>query len=246
MIHKRTLSVGLLLLVGIGAVLVLTVPRMVRRAFYPLAPPMPPVVSTPVAQILADLEAALKSKAPRVLAELQPGLSNEEIAVLETKAGLHLPEEIRALYRWRNGSRSRDPHFDGPIPGHRFVPLAEALSLPTVISNQVAHAPVVGRAAFKIVAGHTKSWITLFDDGCGDGYFFDPKRKLQEGAVFYRFAEDMTYVFFPSVKNLLAGVVKSYERDAFTWKESPSGPSLNEDFNKTKQVWAEFGSSNIR
>jgi hypothetical protein len=126
------------------------------------------------------------------------------------------------------------------------VALAKALSLPVVLSNSVAKAPVAGRAAFGIVAGHTKSWITLFDDGCGDGYFFDPKRKPQERAVFYCFAEDGTYVFFPSVGNLLAGAVKCYERDAFLWKEGPSGTGLKEDFNASRQVWDEFGSSNTR
>jgi hypothetical protein len=92
MTRKRMVGIGVLVVVGLLAVLVLTVPRMVRRFFYPLAPPMPAVVSKPVAQILAELEAAIKSKAPRVLDELQPGLSDEQIAALEAQAGLQLPE----------------------------------------------------------------------------------------------------------------------------------------------------------
>ena len=105
---------------------------------------------------------------------------------------------------------------------------------------------MVQRAAFGVFAGHRRSWITLFDDGCGDGYFFDPKRKPQEGAVFYSFAEDGSYVFFPSLGNLLAGAAKCYEVGAFSWTNGPSGPHLEEDFNQSRKVWDEFGSSNVR
>jgi cell wall assembly regulator SMI1 len=244
--RKRVISIGLLIVLGVLAFVVLMVPQGVRRFFYPPAPPMPPVVSKSVAQILAELESAMKRKAPHVLDDMQPGLSDEEITTLERQAGIQLPEEMRVLYRWRNGCRSQDPRLTGPIPGHRFVPLAEALGLPVVLSNQVARATVAQRTAFGIFAGHRKSWITLFDDGCGDGYFFDPKRKLKEGAVFYCFAEDGSYVFFPSVGNLLAGAVKCYETGAFSWKEGPSGPGLDEDFNQTRRIWDEFGSSNIK
>jgi hypothetical protein len=105
----------------------------------------------------------------------------------------------------------------------------------------MAQATPVERAAFGVFAGHRVSWITLFDDGAGDGYFFDPKRKPQEGAIFYCFAEDMTYRFFPSLKNLLAATVKCYETSAFSWKTNQSGPGLEEDFAKSEQIWTEFG-----
>jgi cell wall assembly regulator SMI1 len=243
---KVILGIGLLIVMGALAVVVLMVPRAVRRYFYPPAPPMPPIVSRPMAEILGELEAVMKTNAPRVLEDLQAGLPNAEITALERQAGFQLPEDIRALYRWRNGSRSSDPRLAGPIPGHRFVPLAEALSLPAVISGQVAGATPVQRAAYGIFAGHRKSWITIFDDGCGDGYFFDPKRKASEGAVFYHLAEDMQYIFFPSAANLLAGAVKCYERKAFSWKDDPQGPGLEEDFNQSPKIWEEFGASNSK
>lgn len=241
--RKRMMALALLVVAGVLVASVLILPWAIRRSFYPPAPSMPHVVNKSVEQILGELEAIMQSKAHPVLDGFQPGLSDQQLTNLERQAGIQLPDEIRALYRWRNGCRANDPRVVGPIPGHRFLPLAEALGLPSILSNQVAQATAAQRAAFGIFAGHRKTWITLFDDGSGDGYFFDPKRKATEGAVFYCFAEDGTYVFFPSLGNLLAGAVKCYEQGAFSWKEGPTGPRLEEDFDQAKKIWDELGSS---
>jgi cell wall assembly regulator SMI1 len=244
--RKRIVIIGSLAVVAAIVLAGLFVPRMARNFFYPAAPTMPAVTSRPMDQLLIELEAFLKTQAPKVLEQMQPGISNEELAKLEQQAGIQFADDIRALYRWHNGSRSRDPQFDGPIPGHRFVPLDEVLGVPTMVSNQVAGATPVQRAAFSVLADHRKSWLHLFDDGAGDGYFFDPKRKPSEGSVFYCFAEDGTYLFFPSIRNLLAGVVKCYEQGAFFWKDDPAGSHLETDFQKAERIWDEFGSSKLR
>jgi cell wall assembly regulator SMI1 len=205
---------------------------------------MPPEVSQNIGEILNKLEGLMQNKAPDVLAELKQGLSDAEITALENKSGTRLPDDVKALYRWHNGCSTRNPLNCGPIPGHRFVPLDEALGANGVISNQVANTTGAQRAAFEIFAGHTKSWIPLFDDGAGDGYFIDPVRKASQGAVFYHFAEEARYVFFPSVKNLMAGIVKCYEQNAFAWKTNENGPGLIEDFERAEKVWKEFGTGN--
>lgn len=243
---KRIVAIALMVVAGLLVVSALLIPGAIRRFFYPPAPPMPSVVDKSTAQILSELEGAMRSKAPKVLDQMQTGLSDGEIAALEGQSGVRLPDEIKTLYRWRNGCRSSDPRVAGPIPGHRFVPLKEALGLVTALSNQVAQVTAVQRAAIGLLAGHRRSWISLFDDGSGDGYFFDPKRKPEEGAVFYSFAEDGSYVFFPSLRNLLAGTVKCYEKGAFLWTNGPSGPHLDEDFNQSRRIWDEFGASNVR
>jgi len=208
---------------------------------------MPPVVGETTEQILAKLENALKQQAPQLLEFLQPGLSDQEITELERRAGVQLPDDIKALYRWRNGCKLEQMKPSGrlsdvPVPNHRFVPLGEALGLQTVLSNQLAHVTTVQKGAFEVFAGHRKSWVSLFDDGAGDGYFFDPKRASAIGAVFYCFAEDRTYVFFPSIKNLLAGIVKCYEKGAYTWKDG----QLDNNFELSERIWDEFGASDIK
>jgi len=207
---------------------------------YPTAPQMPPIVSQSTEEILGQLEFQLKSKAPQIFTNLQPGLSDEKIVELERKSGIQLPDEIKALYRWRNGFKleminSCGFQVAGPMPGHYFLPLEEALHIPVSVSNEVAQATLTLRTAFNVLAGFTKSWITLFDDGAGDGYFFDPKRKPTDGAVFFNFMEEGQYVFFPSAKNLYAGMVKCYEQGVFTWKEENGQPGLREDFSAAEK-----------
>ena len=68
-----------------------------RTFFYPIAPPMPAVVSEPLPEILARLESILKTNAPQVLAGLQPGLAAGDIAKLEQQYQVQLPDDIRAM-----------------------------------------------------------------------------------------------------------------------------------------------------
>jgi hypothetical protein len=62
--------------------------------------------------------------------------------------------------------------------------------------------------------------------------------------VFYNFTEDRTYVFFPSAKNLMAGAAKCYEQEIFRVKPGSTPPKLDEDFEKARKIWEEFGASN--
>lgn len=240
--RKYVIWLGLSLLALI-VLAVIFVPSAIHRFFYPVAPRMPPVVTKPITNLLTELESLMRTKAPQAFEQLQPGLPADQIATLERQNGILLNDEVRALYRWRNGCLTRNPLLCGPVPGHRFVPLAEALGESAGLSNQVARATTVQRAAYGFFAGHRKSWIALFDDGSGDGYFFDPERKPEEGAVFYCFAEDGTYIFFPSLKNLLAATVKCYETGAFVWKTDQSSSHLDEDFARSQQIWMEFGAN---
>ena len=237
-------SSAVVLLIAFVVLVVAYVPRALRSFFYPPAPLMPAIVSKTVPEILTELELVMKTNAPKVLEQMQPGLSDAEIARLEQQANLKLPDDIKALYRWHDGCRTLDPMLTGPVPGHRFVPLAQALGEFGVVSNQVAGGTSAQRAAYNIFAGHRKSWIQLFDDGAGDGYYFDPKRKPSEGAIFYCFAEDNTYLFFPSVANLLEGTLECYKQNAFVWDDAPSEAGLEEDFEKSDKIWSRFGARN--
>ena len=62
--------------------------------------------------------------------------------------------------------------------------------------------------------------------------------------MFYTFTEDNEFVFFPSPRNLMAGIAKCYEQGAFRVKPGTSPPQLHEDFEKAEKIWAEFGASN--
>jgi cell wall assembly regulator SMI1 len=213
----------------------------IRRFFYPTAPPMPGDVSEPTAAILARLDSVLQEKAPGALAQLRPGLTSAEIAQLEDENGVRLPDDIKVIYRWHDGSWQTTNDSSELIPGHRFWPLREAIEERRAIRKQAAEASLAGRLAFRVFASHTASWIGLFTDGAGDGYFYDPARTAAEGAVFNHFAETRTYVFFPSATNLMAGVAKCWAENVYPEPAHASHSDLADRLTREDRVWSEFG-----
>jgi cell wall assembly regulator SMI1 len=242
---KRRLRLGIGIAVVAGSIVTLsTLARAgLRSFFYPTAPRMPAVVREPMSEVLTRLDGVLRANAPHVAEALQPGLSAEAIAKLEEQNHVQLPDEIKSIYGWHNGSARTTNYLSGDfIPGHRFLPLDEALA--EKAASSPGRASWLQRIAYRVFAGHRETWICLFSDGAGDGYWFDPKRKPAEGAVFFNFTETMTYEFFPSAKNLMAGVAKCYERGIFRVKAGSSPPELDEDFQQAAQAWDEYGASN--
>lgn len=233
---KLLVLIGLILAAWFGG-------RMgLRSFFYPSPPAMPPVVEQTTEELLAQLEETLRDRAPAVADSLQPGLSEEQITALEAKGGFQLTDDLRALYRWHNGMPANGTQDF--IPGHRLLPLEEVVQQSLEARRQINSASPVQRSAHRIFAGHRKGWLTILDDGAGDGYFYDPKRVTKGGSFFYHFAEDSYYLYFPSVRNFLAGVVECFEANAY--HQYADGERLDEDFEQAWQIWDRFGASNLR
>src|SRR5207253_1429185 len=130
----------------------------------------------------------------------------------------------------------------GLLAGQRFRPLDEVVRERALVGQQFAFAPRHQRVAFSVFAGHRKGWIQVLDDGAGDGYFYDPKRTDAEGAFFHHFAEARYYLWFPSVRNFLAGVIECYDCQAV--KVASDGKTLDEDSDRAEKIWTRFGKSN--
>ncbi|HUE72524.1 MAG TPA: SMI1/KNR4 family protein [Pirellulaceae bacterium] len=238
----------LLLVLGAGlllfAVLVVAIVLFVRSSMqqfaelsYPIASSMPPEVDGSMDEVLLRLERVLSAKAPQTLAALQPGLSADRITELEQQGGITLSPELRALYRWRNGmtgGASQDL-----IPGHQFPSLEQVIERKAAEAESLASATAFQRASYNAIVGYRTAWLPLFPDLAGDGYFYDPNRAPHEGAVFFHFAEMSHFVFFPSIKNLLAGIAECYETEVFS---ADSSGRLVQDYEKTDAVWRKYGS----
>jgi cell wall assembly regulator SMI1 len=210
--------------------------------FIPFAPPMPRAVDMPMPEILRRLTSILQVKAPRVLTGLQPGLSVQEIEKLERQYSVHLPSDIKAIYEWHDGARygATDPG-DNFIPLHRFVPLEEMLKREAARANRPAawFRDAVARTVF----GYRDRWFCLLDDGGGNGCFFDLTRQPSQGAIFCTFTEDNELTYFPSLKNLMAGVATCYAQGAYHVKIARSRLEFEEDVEQSVRIWKEFGVS---
>ncbi len=217
---------------GVVVVAMFAVPSMQRSFFYPKPRGLPPVVGETTVQLLARLQATLETNAPLVAQSLQPGLSDAQISQFETQGGFRLSGDLRALYRWHNGLPTNSTV--GLLPGQRFVPLAEVVAERALMRQQSG-------TAFRVFAGHRKSWLHVLDDGAGDGYFYDPERTDAQGAFFFHFAEVGHYIWFPSLRNFLSGVIECYQTQAV--KVATDGKSLDEDSGRTEKIWSRLGKS---
>jgi hypothetical protein len=205
-----------------------------RTFFYPRRGLMPDVVDD-IHIMLRHFESALAEHAPDVLAALHPGLSDDDIRAIEVQYWVRLSDDMRALYGWRDGSPP-DSRIE-LIPGHRFVPLEEALEQRERQRRELSTQPVVQRIATWVFAGHRFKWLTVLDDLCGDGYFYDPSRRRRGGSFFYHFAEDRQYRFFPSVANFLAGAIECYGSGIY--RRSRTGRSA-EDHERSFELWSRY------
>lgn len=236
-------TVGVLAISGIAVMLLTLVPPMLLPTpgdMYPPAPPMPVVVAESAEELLGRYEALLADEAPTVLAALQPGLSDEEIDAIEAQHGVTLPPDLRALYRWRNGTAAGSNL--NAFPDHRFVPLDAALAERDALRQQVKSSPAAQRAAYAAYAGHRDPWLGLIVDPAGDGYFFDPQRTEAQGSFFFNFNETGDYTFYPAFRNYLAEVLEGYEAGILRFGTYGAETA---DFLQAATIGQRYGASNV-
>jgi cell wall assembly regulator SMI1 len=213
-------------------VLVAHLRTSVRSSMYPPPPPMPPTM-----ELLARLEAVLRTNCPNLLRTLQPGLTDEQIARIEATSRVVLAPELRVLYGWRNGTPRAANMTVTTL--HEFVPLDDAIARRAAVRQGVQQEGIVTRALHDAFAGHRDGWLDVFVDLAGDGYFYDPARRDQPGSFFYCFNETGDYLYFPSLNNFLAGLIECYESGVYV--VSPPSDELEADFDREEAVWAKYG-----
>jgi hypothetical protein len=149
-------AIGVVIIVG----LILVGPSIQRAIFYPKPRGLPPVVGQTTSELLARLQSVLESNAPVVASALQPGLSDAQIAALESQGRFRLSDDLRALYRWHNGIDRNSAIW--LTAGQRFVPLDEVVRERTLVRQQVASGSGVERAALFVFAGHKDGLDPVF------------------------------------------------------------------------------------
>jgi cell wall assembly regulator SMI1 len=226
---------GIILLGVVGSIFLW---RTAREFMYPQPGRMPAVVTDDTRSALQRLESALAKYAPEVMKALQPGLSDEATSAIESEYGIHLTGDLKELYRWRNGSPPGAPVQ--LIPMMRFVSLEEAALARQELGRQAAGQPLPQRMLHEVFAGHRKRWLTVLDDGFGDGYFYDESRRDSAGSFFYCFMEDHTYRFFPSIANFLMGAAECYESEIYRRDVSRN---FSEEFLSSSELWKRYASA---
>jgi cell wall assembly regulator SMI1 len=140
-----------------------------------------------------------------VVKMLQPPLTAAEVAAVEATLPFQLTEEVRAIYRWRNGitvSQTDILAHQWFFPGYYFPSLQEA------------RLRFEGR---KNAPQWHRGWYPLFDSGAGDFYIVPCKKKAQESTPVIGFlhGEPEQPVEYLSVVSMVETLAECYEKGAF-------------------------------
>ncbi len=186
--------------------------------------PMPPVVQKNMDELLHEFETEVIQNQPSAAALLRPGISEARLQQVETALGTPLHPELRALYRWHDGMERSQYLF----PGYEFYSLEEALQLRDEANSYFRE------KGLELFMAHEANWLILFSDPAGDGYHYDFRKSYEDGGVFFVFRESAYRVDFPSLKNVLAGLIECYRQRAYQGSQTL-------DFGLEQQIMESFG-----
>lgn len=235
---KKLAIVGATCLLALLITGIWVFPMMADRFLYPPSPePLTELPGESMSTLLARLESVLRLKAPKTYEGLRPGLSEQEVDAIESKFNVSLPDDLKSFYMWRNGSAGETGGF---IPAHRFLPLGEALQYPSLLAKQKSRMSIPERLSYRLFAGYREQWIPILKDPADDGYFYDPERRPSSGCFLFHFAEFGYYIYFPSWKNVVAGVINCYEDGVY--HEAANG--LESDLRLESALWLKYGVAN--
>ncbi|MFD1604597.1 SMI1/KNR4 family protein [Flavobacterium artemisiae] len=114
--------------------------------------------------ILQKLDQNLSSLRPEFYKTLQEPLNNADIEALEKKYNVILPEDLKALYKWKNGQEANN--FESFVNNSMFIPLDEALDIASENTSMIGF-------DFEIENWWNAKWIPLFHNGGGDYICYD-------------------------------------------------------------------------
>jgi cell wall assembly regulator SMI1 len=95
---------------------------------------------------------------------LQEPLNDTEIESLEKKYNIVLPEDLKALYKWKNGQENSN--FESFVNNSMFIALDEALDIASENTSMIGF-------DFEIENWWNAKWIPLFHNGGGDYICYD-------------------------------------------------------------------------
>ncbi|HET7467527.1 MAG TPA: SMI1/KNR4 family protein [Candidatus Dormibacteraeota bacterium] len=152
--------------------------------------------------LLLQLEAELRRAAPDVAAKLLPGLEPDRIEALLAELPYPVPEEVRALYAWHNGTDYAYGAYRAEIyRGGMFLPLHEALS------NR--------SGALGNTEGWDERWLPLFMD---EHFLFHAVVCGPEGGavVYFSYLDLPDFeVDYPSLSALVRSVIKRWQTGVY-------------------------------
>lgn len=163
--------------------------------------------------IIQQLDRCISAARPEYYALLAAPLTSEAIAALETQYGTSIPEDLKALYRWKNGQQSSC--YQSFVNNSTFMPLEEVLSSAKELDELIPD--------FDGENWWRKGWLPVFHNGGGDHICYDTEGTFtgrQGQLVEFWHADSDRNVIAASLEELLHGLVRLYEAAPADKKEA--------------------------
>jgi cell wall assembly regulator SMI1 len=164
--------------------------------------------------VVARLEAWLRKNHPEALAGLAPGVSEAEIAKVEARLDVRLPEGMRALYLWHDGNSTGS--FAAIQNNRHLMPLEQ------VAATREMMAGFVDDGTFEDPDWWHKAWVPFLDNGAGSHLCWDPAGSFggKPGQVIEFWNRDRDRdIVAPSFDAWLTTFVESLEAGHWTYDE---------------------------
>ncbi len=176
-------------------------------------------------KLIEILDANLKTKRPDYYSKLNPGLTDEKIKQLEEKYHFVLPDELKELYKWKNGQQENC--YSSLINNSMFLSLESAFSSKEILDGMIG-------SDFEIVNWWNENWFPIFDNGGGDHICYDAKGIFtgESGQIIeFWHADHDRNVIFPNFVSLMEAIshfydstpIEKFTKDLFYEVQSPEG-----------------------
>jgi cell wall assembly regulator SMI1 len=155
--------------------------------------------------IIQHLDSQLASLRPDYYVQLNPPLSMADIQALETSYSVLLPDDLKALYRWKNGQKSNC--YQSFVNNSTFIPLEEALHTAKELTAMIG-------TDFEAENWWHPGWIPLFQNGGGDSICYDTMGVFTGVAgqlIEFWHADPDRSVIASSLLSFLQGLTQYYE-----------------------------------
>jgi hypothetical protein len=171
------------------------------------------MVNISISHLLVKLEELWETKDAPILSRLNAGIDLQQLE-FDNFTG-HLPEEMIALYGWRNGVRSvQDKELSGKFS---LFELGIFISVETLRSIQDEKA--------NVEYGWEPTKLPLFESGRGDYYILDCEEKSEsKGMIFYHSLNAVRYsrmvTCYDSLYSLFYGIYNCTEQGIYSYDDS--------------------------
>lgn len=156
-------------------------------------------------ELVNRLNNQLETLRPDYYQNLKDPLSEKEIEILEEKFQVQIPNDLKELYKWKNGQNY--DCYEAFVNNSMFMPLEDVLESAEEFTSMIG-------SDFEIENWWNESWLPIFGNGGGSyicydlgGIFTGDKGQLIE----YWNKDNDRNVIAPNLETFVSQIIKYYD-----------------------------------